>query len=635
MHSSSAPPLSAAASSREPRAASCAPPVTHRRRLWPPPLPPPATRNRLELPRPASSSSSPSSSSFPSRQLTSHAHPRSCLLPSSTSPSAIHVVRLTNTRAAPLQSVSHRSTTTHHPPKILLCTDTRAPSTSPTPSLQPLAQTLTLYRHRSRAIRAPHSRRCRRLHRPYSSLFWTYSLHLVFRHLAQLQHSTAINALPPLSPALDPTSPLSRLHRLHRRRASTNMHPRQPSGPGSTDAMEFYDRMHTPKHEIDMSDAFAAALPHTVGVDQHAPLTSVPEDSQLDTHTLSSSAAAPPTPPAASQQHQASPNGRSLDKLPTSNYGLVQPGGRPDASSRTSASDITKPLPGLPSTRPTNAEQLSLPATNPAAPHNAAPSLVDPRTTSAAPNLAAFAPQHIPRPLAASQFAPSPPSASPLRTPPRQAPLDASYPSSVEPLRMPNSISIGPFSPPDADPHRSMMDSNRNSIDEIRRNHAARAARRQSHNPSVTDQRAANGLVPPDARLHPHPRTRTEPQRGPRRLPRALAAPPSCHGFRAPTSFQRARDPCRSHRSGSATPPRPFSPRRRQLRHFRRNRHLCLLPRHQRRSLLPAALATPRRTRARGTRARAPARTPPAAATAAAKDALTRTGARARAGTRA
>lgn len=107
MHSSSAPPLSAAASSREPRAASCAPPVTHRRRLWPPPLPPPATRNRLELPRTASSSSSPSSSSFPSRQLTSHAHPRSCLLPSSTSPSAIHVVRLTNTRAASLH---------YHPP---------------------------------------------------------------------------------------------------------------------------------------------------------------------------------------------------------------------------------------------------------------------------------------------------------------------------------------------------------------------------------------------------------------------------------------------------------------------------------------------------------------------------------------
>uniref|UniRef100_V5EL13 non-specific serine/threonine protein kinase n=1 Tax=Kalmanozyma brasiliensis (strain GHG001) TaxID=1365824 RepID=V5EL13_KALBG len=67
---------------------------------------------------------------------------------------------------------------------------------------------------------------------------------------------------------------------------------------------------------------------------------------------------------------------------------------------------------------------------------------------------------------------------------------------------MPTSISVGPFSPPDADPQRSMMDSNRNSIEDIRRNHAARAAKRQSHNPVPLDYQPSNGLVP-DAAFTP------------------------------------------------------------------------------------------------------------------------------------
>ncbi|SPO32067.1 related to serine/threonine-specific protein kinase KIN1 [Ustilago trichophora] len=283
------------------------------------------------------------------------------------------------------------------------------------------------------------------------------------------------------------------------------MHPRQPSGPGSTDAMEIYDRMHTPKHELDMSDAFAGAIPPTP--DQHQPLTSVPEDSQLDTQQLPSANVSPfanasTLDPSASQipphiAQQESPSGRRLDKLATSSYGLVQPGGRPDAAARRSSDVVAKPLPGLPG-GPTNAEQTFLPAMNNGAaalavphPSSAVGSLVDYR----APPVESLPHQHIPRPVGGSSSYAASASTSPMRTPPKQKAFDA-VASGVEPLRMPASISVGPFSPPESDPHRSMMDSNRNSIDDIRRNHAARAARRQSHNPSAsTDYRTTNGLV--------------------------------------------------------------------------------------------------------------------------------------------
>lgn len=284
------------------------------------------------------------------------------------------------------------------------------------------------------------------------------------------------------------------------------MHPRQSSGPGSTDAMEIYDRMHTPKHELDMSDAFAAALPPTT--DPHLPLTSVPEDSQLDTQQFPSSVNASPladastndpsssqTPSHAAQQE--SPTGRRVDKLATSSYGLVQPGGRPDASSRRS-SDVTKPLPGLPS-GPTNVEQECLPDMDGAAVPSATPLF-----TSSFGNIVEHRglpvenvpPQHIPRPVAGSG-SPATAAASPslMRTPPQQSTHDAAA-FGADALRMPASISVGPLSPAESDPHRSMIDSNRSSIDDIRRNHAARTTRRQSHNPSASEYRTGNGFAP-------------------------------------------------------------------------------------------------------------------------------------------
>ncbi|EST05700.2 Protein kinase domain protein [Kalmanozyma brasiliensis GHG001] len=277
------------------------------------------------------------------------------------------------------------------------------------------------------------------------------------------------------------------------------MHPRQPSGPGSTDAMEIYDRMHTPKHEHDSSDTSTAAF---LSVDeQHQTLTSVPEDSQLDTrlppaaNASAFDASTSQTPPRSSQH--GSPGGRRVDKLATSSYGLVQPGGRPDASASKS-SDVSKPLPGLPG-GPTNAEQSFLPATSSRLASSSlgqSSSVMDSLVDHRAPAVENLPPQHIPRPIGGSSA-----SASPMRTPPRQAAY-AGAPPGVEPLTMPTSISVGPFSPPDADPQRSMMDSNRNSIEDIRRNHAARAAKRQSHNPVPLDYQPSNGLVP-DAAFTP------------------------------------------------------------------------------------------------------------------------------------
>ncbi|KAJ1020186.1 hypothetical protein NDA16_004466 [Ustilago loliicola] len=332
------------------------------------------------------------------------------------------------------------------------------------------------------------------------------------------------------------------------------MHPRQPSGPGSTDAMEIYDRMHTPKHELDMSDAFAGAVPPTA--DQHQPLTSVPEDSQLDSQQLQSASTSsaftnPSLDPSSSQlpsslpaSHQASPSARRVEKLATSSYGLVQPGGRPDPSSSSSSrrpSDVTKPLPGLPD-GPTNAEQSYLPAMNngvasSALPHpnSAIGSIVDHR----APIVDSLPPQHIPRPVGGSAASSTHASPSATRTPPRQTAVGSAS-AGVEPLRMPNSISVGPLSPPESDPHRSMMDSNRNSIDAIRRNHAARAARRQSHNPSPSDARAGNGLIP-DAAFTP---TRGHAQ----------------YQSESPAALPASADPTQRHRRGMASePPRPAS----------------------------------------------------------------------------
>ncbi|UTT96995.1 hypothetical protein NDA17_003603 [Ustilago hordei] len=331
------------------------------------------------------------------------------------------------------------------------------------------------------------------------------------------------------------------------------MHPRQPSGPGSTDAMEFYDRMHTPKHELDMSDAFAGTIPPSA--DQHQPLTSVPEHSQLDSQQLqsvstSSAFTNPSLDPSSSQvpslppSQQGSPSARRIEKLATSSYGLVQPGGRPDPSSASSSrrpSDVAKPLPGLPG-GPTNAEQSYLPGMNNGAasssmphPSSAMGSLVDHR----APIVDALPPQHIPRPLGGSTPS-SAHASSPLRTPPRQSAVDAASAAGVEPLRMPTSISVGPFSPPEADPHRTIMDSNRDSIDDIRRNHAARAARRQSHNPSASDARAGNGLIP-DATFTPirgHAHYQSE----------------------SPAAVLASADPAQRHRKGMASePPRPAS----------------------------------------------------------------------------
>ncbi|TKY87650.1 hypothetical protein EX895_003231 [Sporisorium graminicola] len=328
------------------------------------------------------------------------------------------------------------------------------------------------------------------------------------------------------------------------------MHPRQASGPGSTDAMEIYDRMQTPKHELDTSDTLAA-IPSVV--DQPQTLISVPEDAQLDTEQLASTPTSAPdasisqVPPHATQ-HDSSGTGR-LDKLATSSYGLVQPGGRPDASSRR-PSDVSKPLPGLPAVGPTNAEQTFLPPTsnNGAASSILPPSsslfmggLVDHRVPQA---IDTVPPQHIPRLVAgssASTAAASPSaSVSAPRTPPKQTAYDSLTPG-IETLTMPASTSIGPLSPPDSDPHRSMMDSNRNSIDDIRRNHAARAARRQSHNPSSADPRPNNGLV-------------VDPTYTPTRAHAHFQSEVAAF---APTSSP---DPTQRHRRGMASePPRPAS----------------------------------------------------------------------------
>ncbi|CDW98623.1 hypothetical protein, partial [Sporisorium scitamineum] len=324
------------------------------------------------------------------------------------------------------------------------------------------------------------------------------------------------------------------------------MHPRQASGPGSADAMEIYDRMQTPKHEIDTSDALLA-IPSVV--DQHQTLTSVPEDSQLDTQQLASTT--PALDPSTSQlpphaAHHDSPGTRRVDKLVTLSYGLVQPGGRPDASSRR-PSDVSKPLPGLPAVGPTNVEQNFLPATNNGAASSALPpssslltdGLVDHRVP---PAVDILPPQHIPRPVAvssASAVASAFASASAPRTPPKQSTYDA-LALGAETLTMPASTSIGPLSPPDSDPHRSMMDSNRNSIDEIRRNHAARAGRRQSYNPSAADPRPSNGLV-------------VDPTFTPTR---AHAHFPS----EAAAALTSSPDPTQRHRRGMASePPRPAS----------------------------------------------------------------------------
>ena len=175
-------------------------------------------------------------------------------------------------------------------------------------------------------------------------------------------------------------------------------------------------------------------------------------------------------------------------------YGLVQPGGRPDLSSSRRTTELSKPLPCLPAAHLPNAEQSFLATSdNGTAPFTLAQSssliggLVDHR----APPLDTLPPQHIPRPVdGVSSLSAATASASAMRTPPKHAAAYEAVAPGVGTLTMPASVTAGPFSPPDSDPHRSLMDSNRNSIDDIRRNHAARAARRQSG-----DLRSGNGLV--------------------------------------------------------------------------------------------------------------------------------------------
>lgn len=111
----------------------------------------------------------------------------------------------------------------------------------------------------------------------------------------------------------------------------------------------------------------------------------------------------------------------------------------------------SKPLPVLP--QPSrNAEQTSLPLTS-----SGLPSSPTPRLDAAAPDLP---PQHIPRPV----------------------PNLGASSSSSQPRNQVNTIRTdvdrydSPFSPPDVDPATNMAESNRSSIDDIRRMHAQRAA---------------------------------------------------------------------------------------------------------------------------------------------------------------
>ena len=275
------------------------------------------------------------------------------------------------------------------------------------------------------------------------------------------------------------------------------MHGREPSGPGSTDAMEAYDRaVSEAAAELDAANAAtsglpAQSIPPPVGdTPREHGLVSVPEDSQLSsdrllpksgTNSPKTSLKPQPVPPPAADvfspsdptttDPSSSATAASSSSSPSPRkvqYGLVQPGGRPEYESRR-LSDLSKPLPVIPD--PTAAAEASnLPEQD-----ALSGSLIDARGAGALRDSPfALPPQHLPRPVAEVDPATGqPPSPTLARTPSRRRNAD---PARLDALSIPASAVDGPFSPPDADPARTLADSNRNSIDDIRRNHAARNA---------------------------------------------------------------------------------------------------------------------------------------------------------------
>ncbi|CAO1635952.1 unnamed protein product [Sympodiomycopsis kandeliae] len=166
----------------------------------------------------------------------------------------------------------------------------------------------------------------------------------------------------------------------------------------------------------------------------------------------------------------------------------------PHASSRASSgsmgmvrrsSDQSKPLPGVPphlNNTVNNAEQSFLPLTTNG--HSSQDSSYQSHSRShhshhhRPEDLPDLPPQHIPRPVPVNDQVPSyQPSASPSTSSGRVIPPFQPRPPQPTPIAVGSDRYDSPMSPPDADPGRTMAESNRSSIDDIRRMHAQRAAK--------------------------------------------------------------------------------------------------------------------------------------------------------------
>ncbi|KAN0060145.1 Serine/threonine-protein kinase [Thecaphora frezii] len=274
-------------------------------------------------------------------------------------------------------------------------------------------------------------------------------------------------------------------------------------GPGSTDAMEAYDRYQASHFGGDGANGVALPneAPAGVAIAVEAPrdhgLVSVPEDSQLSTASIQAAAGELVYTDASADAQGAPHRSLSAAGLPSGSpstgarqqpaaaaasaspgrgqYGLVQvgggSGGGPDAEVRR-LSGASKPLPMLPAAAAEQTDLAGLDRPSALPDHHAVQgSLVDARGAGVATPPLSVPLEHVPRPLDASAQ-PSSPTAA--RTPSRRRNVDATR---LDALSIPNGTFESPLSPPDADPVRSLADSNRNSIDDIRRNHAARHAR--------------------------------------------------------------------------------------------------------------------------------------------------------------
>lgn len=235
-------------------------------------------------------------------------------------------------------------------------------------------------------------------------------------------------------------------------------------------------------------------------------LMSVPEDHQLHGRQIASRSS-PRSPPHLQDQFDASPRSETsrLSNRPqlaeepdvfsssadTAVRHSVVPAGSSSSSSRPSSrqsssqtlgkqADVAKPLPIIPiGPPPTNSEDSSLPLNS----VDAGPSY-QPQGIAGQGGVPSLPPQHIPRPV---RTAHDPQTAS--RSSPR-------YYANATPIRTDVEQFSSPMSPPDADPGRSLVESNRSSIDDIRRMHAQRAARAMDGAVQQTPERRAPAAVP-------------------------------------------------------------------------------------------------------------------------------------------